>query len=166
LNNPIGVRLDGTWNKFARNPEYGTIPFGDRATMLGLNGDVRLDLPIFNATLGSSVRFRPYLIGGGSYVRYNNLRMKLDADNGTVVGGVGPAHAVIAINDGGTTTANSDWHGDWGFNAGGGFGFHAGKKEIFIESRFIRFNHASDNSSPNIFHAAYNVPVVFGVSFF
>lgn len=166
LNSPLGVRLDGTWNKYARNPEYGTVPFGDRATMMGLNGDVRLNLPFFNATLGSSVRFKPYLIGGGSYVRYNNLRMKLDADNGTVVGGVGPQHAVIAINDGGSTTADSDWHGDWGFNAGGGLGFHSGKKEMWIESRFVRFNHASNNSSPNLFHAAYNVPIAFGVNFF
>lgn len=166
LNSPLGVRLDGTLNKYARNPEYGTIPFGDRSTMMGLNGDVRLNLPFFNAMLGSSVRLKPYLIGGGSYVRYNNLRMKLDADNGTVVGGYGPAHAVIAINDGGTTTADSDWHGDWGFNAGGGLGFHSGKKEIWIESRFVRFNHASNNSSPNLFHAAYNVPIAFGVNFF
>jgi len=166
LNSPLGVRLDGTWNKYARNPEYGTVPFGDRASMMGLNGDLRLNLPFFNATLGSSVRFKPYLIGGGSYVRYNNLRMKLDSDNGTVVGGFGPEHAVIAINDGGTTTADSDWHGDWGFNAGGGLGFHSGKKEMWIESRFVRFNHASNNSSPNLFHAAYNVPIAFGVNFF
>lgn len=166
LNSALGVRLDGTWNKYARNPEYGGTVFGDRPSMLGLNGDVRLDLPFFNGTLGSSVRFKPYLIGGGSYVRYNNLRMKLDADNGVTTGGVGPAHAVIAVDDGGSTTANSDWHGDWGFNFGGGIGFHAGKKEVFIESRGIRFNHASNNTSPNAFHAAYNVPIAFGVNFF
>jgi hypothetical protein len=166
LNSILGLRADGTWGKYARNPDYGGF-LGDRPNMMNLNGDVRLDLPFFNATLGSSVRFRPYLIGGGSYVRYNNLRMKLDADNGqVVVGGIGDRHAVIATDDGGTTTPTSDYHSDWGFNFGGGFGFHAGKKEIFVESRAIRFNHASNNSSPNLFHASYQVPIVFGVNWF
>jgi hypothetical protein len=167
LNNPLGVRLDGTWNRFARNPEYGSFPFGDRSTLLGLNLDGRLDLPFFNATLGSSVRLKPYLLGGGSYIRYNNLRMKEDVDNGNpCVGGFGPACAVIATDDGGSPTATSDWHSDWGFNFGGGIGFHAGKKEVFIEARGIRWNHASNNTSPNRFHAAYQVPIIFGVNFF
>ncbi len=167
LNSALGVRLDGTWNRFARNPEYGGF-LGDRPNLFNVNANLRLTLPFFNSTLGSSVRMTPYLIGGGSYIRYQNLRMKLDADgaNGANVGGVGPAHAVIAVDDGGVTTADNSWHGDWGFNAGGGLGFHSGKKEIFIESRMIRFNHASNNTSPNSFHAAYNVPIVFGVSFF
>jgi hypothetical protein len=169
LNSPLGVRLDGTFNKYARNPQYGTIPFGDRVSMMGLNGDVRLNLPFFNATLGSSVRFKPYLIGGGSYVRYSNLRMKLDAD-GVVgnPGGFGPEHAVIAVDGGGSTVATSDWHGDWGFNFGGGLSFHAGKKEMFFESRGIRFTHDGSANSTNAksFHAAYNVPIAFGVNFF
>jgi len=167
INNPIGFRLDGTWNRFARNPEYGTIPFGDRSTLLGLNLDGRLDLPFFNATLGSSVRMKPYLIAGGSYIRYNNLRIKQDLDNGAAPAGVGPCGcAFVAVDDGGSTTATSDWHSDWGFNFGGGIGFHSGKKEVFIESRGIRWNHGSNNSSPDTFHAAYQVPIIFGVNFF
>lgn len=169
LNSILGVRLDGTWNKYARNPDYGTVPFGDRPAMMGLNGDLRLDLPFFNATLGSSVKFKPYLIGGGSYVRYQNLRMKLDAD-GVVgnPGGVGIEHAVIATDGGGSTTADGSWHGDWGFNFGGGLAFHAGKKEMFIESRGIRFTHggSANSTNGNAFHAAYNVPIAFGVNFF
>jgi hypothetical protein len=167
LNNPLGFRLDGTWNRFARNPEYGTIPFGDRSNVLGLNLDARLDLPFFNATLGSSVRLKPYLLGGGSYVRYNNLRIKQDVDNGNPGTGVGPCGcAQIAVNDGGVNFADNSWHGDWGFNFGGGLGFHSGKKEVFIEARGIRWNHASNNTSPNRFHAAYQVPIIFGVNFF
>jgi len=167
LNSLFGVRLDGTWNRFARNPDYGTIPFGDRSTLLGLNLDGRVNLPFFNATLGSSVRMKPYLLGGGSYIRYNNLRIKQDLDNGTAPSGVGPCGcAFIAVDDGGSRVATSDWHSDWGFNFGGGIGFHSGKKEVFIESRGIRWNHGSNNSSPNTFHAAYQVPLVFGVNFF
>lgn len=167
LNNPLGFRLDGTWNRFARNPEYGTVPFGDRSTVLGLNLDARLDLPFFNATLGSSVRLKPYLLGGGSYVRYNNLRIKQDVDGGVAGTGLGPCGcAQIAVDDGGFNGVDDSWHGDWGFNFGGGLGFHSGKKEVFIEARGVRWNHASDNTSPNRFHAAYQVPIIFGVNFF
>jgi len=177
LNNPIGFRLDGTWNRFARNPEYGSqainprngvvSTFGDRSTLFGLNLDGRLDLPFFNKTLGSSVRMKPYLLGGGSYIRYHNLRIKQDLDNGQVGTGVGPCGCgFIAVDDGGSTTGTSDWHSDWGFNFGGGIGFHSGKKEVFIESRGIRWNHASNNTTPNAFHAAYQVPIIFGVNFF
>lgn len=173
LNSLFGVRLDGTWNKFARNPEYGSF-LGDRPQMMNLNADIRMNLPLFNATLGSSVRMTPYLVGGGSWVRYQNLRMKLDADGaaGANVGGIGGAHAVIANDDGGQLSPNSEWHSDWGFNFGGGLGFHAGKKEIFIESRGIRFTHANGGitgatgTNNRSFHAAYNVPIVFGVNFF
>ncbi|HEY4303442.1 MAG TPA: hypothetical protein VGM82_03185 [Gemmatimonadaceae bacterium] len=166
INNPLGFRLDGTWNRFARNPEYGTIPFGDRSNLLGLNLDARLNLPFFNKTLGSSVRMTPYLLGGGSYIRYNNLRIKQDVDNGAACTGVGPACAQVAVDGGGSNVANDSWHGDWGFNFGGGIGFHSGKKEVFIESRGIRFNHDSNGNSPNPFKAAYQVPIIFGVNFF
>ena len=166
LNNVFGVRADGTWGKYARNPDYGSF-MGDRPNMMNLNGDIRMDLPFFNATLGSSVKFKPYLIGGGSWVRYNNLRMKLDADAGNPnPGGVGNRHAVIATDAGGQTTPTSDWHSDWGFNFGGGFGFHAGKKEMFVESRGIRFNHSGSGTTGSPFHASYQVPIVFGVNWF
>jgi hypothetical protein len=101
-------------------------------------------------------------------VRYNNLRMKPDLDGGVVVtGGVGPRQALIATDNGGQGTPTSDWHSDWGFNFGGGIGFHAGKKEVFVESRGIRWNHASSTgTNPKTFHASYNVPIVFGVNFF
>jgi hypothetical protein len=175
VNSPLGVRLDGVWNKYGNTIGYGCSTFGcERPQMMNLNADLRLNLPIFNGLLGSSVRMTPYLLGGGSWVRYQNLRMKIDADgaNGSNVGGVGDAHAVIAIDDGGTTTANSDWHSDWGFNFGGGVGFHAGKKEVYIESRGIRFTHdnggitGATGTNGATFHAAYNVPIVFGVRFF
>jgi len=167
LNNPLGFRLDGTWNKFARNPQYGTVPFGDRSNVMNLNLDGRLDLPFFNKTLGSSVKFRPYLIAGGSYVRYNNLRIKLNDDNAAVAaGGFGPEHAVLANDNSTTVTPDDSWHDDWGFNFGGGLGFHAGKKEIFIESRAIRWQHHSNGVSPDPFKAAYQVPIVFGVNWF
>ena len=36
LNNPLGFRLDGTWNRFARNPEYGTQARNNNGTFVTL----------------------------------------------------------------------------------------------------------------------------------
>lgn len=165
LNSALGFRIDGTWNRFARNPEYVSlgIPGGavSRAMVLTGNAGVRLNLPFFNGTLGSSVKFTPYLIGGGSWVHYSDLRIKLDHDDGKVAtGGFGGQKAVFATDVNTATTTGSD--SDFGFYGGGGFAFHAGKKEIFIESRGITFQHGSSD----LFHRGWNVPLVFGVNFF
>jgi len=162
LNSPIGVRLDGNWTQFSDNAEYDLL--GPRAEMMMGNLDLRLNLPIFNSFLGSSVRMTPYVIGGGSAVRYNNLRMKLDADAG-VTGGFGPQHTIIAGSASNSTdptqVQDPDWHNDFGWNLGGGLAFHAGKKEVFIEARAIHFNRDS-----NRFSSSWSVPIIFGVNFF
>ena len=130
------------------------------------NAGVRLDLPFFNATLGSSVRMKPYLIGGGSFIHYSDLRMKLDRDNtnGVVVNsGFGGQQAVFATDANSTSVTGSDRN--FGFYGGGGIGFHAGKKEVFIESRAIGFRHDSEHQ-PVGFERSWNVPITFGVNFF
>jgi hypothetical protein len=164
FNSLLGFRIDGTYNKFARNPDYSALATGrniDRPNMFTGNAGIRLTLPILNATLGSSVIMKPYLIGGGSVLHYSDLRMKLDADGtNTNPGGFGPSHAVFATDANSTTATGSET--DWGFYAGGGLGFHAGKKEVFVESRGIWFQH--DDSDR--FHKGINVPLVFGVRFF
>jgi len=117
-----------------------------------------LNLPFFNHFLGSSVIMTPYVIGGGSYLRYRELRMKLEEG---IAGGYGPQHAVIAGTNSTTSFTNSDWHDSWGWNLGGGLAFHAGKKEIFVESRAIHFVRDS-----NRYGTSWSVPITFGVNFF
>jgi len=175
LNNPLGIRLDGAFTQYADNADYDFL--GPKPEVWNGNADLRLNLPFFNNFLGSSVRFTPYLIGGGSYLRYRELRVKLDNDNGNLANnaGFGPQHAVIAGSTGTTTTTtgttvnvanitNSDFHSSWGWNAGVGLGFHAGKKEAFVEARWITFT--PDNNSTGSFGKAYHVPITFGVNFF
>jgi len=156
LNSPLGIRLDGSWTQYSHNTLYAVL--GDRPQLMNANLDVRLDLPLFENFLGGSVRFKPYLLGGGSVVRYENLRIKLNADAG-VTGGYGPQHVVIAGNTSNSTTAagvaDNSWHTDPGFNFGGGLGFHAGKKEAFVEARAIHFNRDS-----NRYEAAWSVPII------
>jgi hypothetical protein len=153
LNMPLGVRLDGSYTQFSDNADYDYL--GPKADMMMGNADLRLNLPVFNHFLGSSVIMTPYVIGGGSYLRYRELRMKLEEGQ---TGGVGPQNAVIAGSNGIT---NSDWHDSWGWNLGGGLAFHAGRKEIFVESRAIHFTRDA-----NRYGTSWSVPITFGINFF
>jgi len=165
LNSILGFRGDLSYTQYAHAAPYAF--FGDRPNVWNANLDAKLQIPIFQHTLGSSVLMTPYVIGGGSYLRYNMLRMKLDTDGGAT-GGVGPQNAVIATGDdagfntvnGGTTAGNSSYTSDWGWNAGGGLSFHAGRKEFFVESRGVHFSHG------NNFSSAWHVPVIFGVNLY
>jgi hypothetical protein len=164
LNNPLGVRLDGTFTQYADAADYDVL--GPKPKVWNANADVRLNLPFLQHTLGSSVLFLPYVIGGGSWLHYNQLRVKLDNDNGTLgaTTGFGPQHAVIAGSTG-TTIQTGDWNSSWGWNAGVGLGFHAGKKEAFVEARWIHFT-PENNSSLGTVGSAWHIPITFGVNFF
>jgi hypothetical protein len=173
LHSVLGIRLDGTWNRYARNPDYVNLNVPASSGSVGRpmvwtgNAGLRLNLPFFNHTLGSSVLMTPYLIGGGSYIHYSDLRMKVDRDNtsGQAITVFGGQQAVFATDvDNTTTTGDAS---NWGFYGGGGIGFHAGKKEIFVESRAIGFRHGGNNvNGSNTFERSWNVPIVFGVNFF
>jgi hypothetical protein len=172
LNSVFGLRADAAFTQYAHNADYAWM--GDKPKVWNINGDVRLNLPIFNHTLGSMVLFRPYLIGGGSWLYYNNLRVKLDADNGSAAtqGGFGPQHAIIAGAPGSTfacTTLtdceNSSYESAWGYNFGGGLSFHSGKKELFVEARWVHFTPNNDVAS-NAVGTAWHIPITFGVNFF
>ncbi|HEY4219603.1 MAG TPA: hypothetical protein VGM67_20855 [Gemmatimonadaceae bacterium] len=155
LNMPLGVRLDGSFTQFSDNADYAAL--GPRSKMWTGNADLRLNLPIFNHFLGSSVLMTPYLLGGGSYLYYNNLRMQLKDCTGC---GYGGQHAVIAGTNSTTAITNGDYHDSWGWNAGGGLAFHAGKKEMFVEARAINFDRG------NLYGTSWSVPITFGVNFF
>jgi hypothetical protein len=147
LKNAIGVRGDVSYTQYSENSTYADL--GAKPDLWNANLDLKLALPVGTHFFGSSTRFTPYVIGGGSYLHYRNLRMMLD--NGT--GGFGPQHATIAGN-------TSDWQNSWGWNVGGGLGWHFGSKEIFIESRAIHF------TNDDVFGHAWHVPVAFGVNFY
>jgi len=165
LKQALGVRVDAMWNHFSRNPNFSNLGITgthvDQASVFTGNADARLNLPIFNMTLGSSVRMIPYVLGGGSVIHYSDLRMKLDTQDGTVApGGFGEQHAVFATDTNSPNSTGSQT--EWGFNFGGGLGFHAGKKEVFVESRGIAWKHGPSG----MFDRAWSVPIVFGVNFY
>lgn len=161
LNFPIGLRADVNYTRYADDARYASL--GDRPNLWNVNLDARLNLPIFQHTLGHSVLVSPYAIGGGSWATFNNLRTKLDTDGG-ITGGVGPENAGIYSGDNTiNTTPNGDtgYHSKFGYNFGAGVGFHSGRKEIFAEWRFEHFNLGSNIGGP-----MWHDPIVFGVNLY
>jgi hypothetical protein len=157
----LGFRGDVSLTQYAHTADYAYL--GDRPMLWNANLDAKLSLPFFNHTLGSSVLMSPYLIGGGSYIAYKNHRRKLDTDAG-VTGGIPPMNAVIASGDNAscsTPDCDTSYHSRWGWNAGGGLSFHAGRKEMFIEARAVHFNNGSEFAG-----SSWHVPVIFGVNLF
>lgn len=148
LKNAIGVRGDVSYTQYSENATYADL--GAKPDLWNANLDLKLALPVGTHIFGSATRFTPYVIGGGSYLHYRNLRMTLEPG---FTGGFGPQNAAIAGN-------SEDWQNSWGWNVGGGLGWHFGSKEIFIESRAIRF------SNNDQFGHAWHVPVAFGVNFY
>ena len=144
----IGARLDGSYTQYAENSNYATL--GAKPDLWNFNLALKLDIPGATSWFGRGARFTPYLIGGGSYVYYRNLRMQLEEG---FAGGFGPQNALVA---GGP----DNWEHNWGWNAGGGLGWHIGRSEIFVESRAIYFNHSDQ------FGRSWHVPVAFGVNVF
>lgn len=158
LNMPIGIRGDVSLTQYAHDADYAFL--GSRPLFWNANLDAKLAVPIFNHTFGSNIVMSPYVIGGGSYVAYKNLRAKLDTDAG-FTGGIPPLNAVIVGSDGNPLSSTDDsYHSNWGWNAGGGLAFHTGRKEVFVEARWIHFNPGSDFSS------GWHVPLIFGVNFY
>ena len=152
IDSPIGVRGDVSYTQYSESAPYATL--GAKPDLWNANLDLKLEIPIFRSLFGSSSRFSPYVIGGGSYLHYRNLRMQLE--EGTT-GGIGAQNALLAGN-------NSEWHNNFGWNVGGGLSWHFGSKEIFIESRAIRFS--GDDAPNRSFGRAWHVPVAFGVNFY
>lgn len=145
LNSPIGVRGDVNYTQYSENDRFASL--GAKPDLWNANLDLKLQIPLGTGIFGSAAHFTPYLIGGGSYLHYRNLRMR--PENSTQL-------ALIPGN-------NGDWQNSWGWNAGGGLSWHFGSKEVFIEARGIHFN--SDVNSSQ-FGSAWHVPVAFGFNFF
>lgn len=152
---PLGLRGDVQYTQFAEAAPYASL--GGKPDVINGNLDLKLQIPIMQHVFGTSVSFSPYLIGGGSYIRFRNLRMQLQEPTTTTANG---ETAVSPLG-----TMDSGWHDDWGWNAGGGLAWHMGRHEVFIESRLIQFSRGTSDKGQS-FESARQIPIVFGVNFF
>ena len=156
-----GVQLDGQYTQYGR--ANGLAFLGGRPDLWNINMDARVDVPWVNRLFGNNTWFTPYLIGGGSWVDFNNLRQKLDNEITTADG----TELNAVVNDGGS---------HWGWNAGGGLAWHMGRTEVYVESRVIGFSRGNnDNVIATVngvqvqgqgFKSARQVPIMFGLNFF
>ena len=153
VNSPLGLRGDVQYTQYSEAAPYASL--AAKPDVLNGNLDLKLQIPIMQHVFGSSVSFTPYLIGGGRYIRYRNLRMQLQE---TPLSN-SPTNAALAGFDTG-------WHDDFGWNAGGGLAWHMGRHEVFVESRLIQFNRGASSVNGVDFETARQIPIVFGVNFF
>ena len=65
---------------------------------------------------------------------------------------------VRTVNGVFTTPVDDDWHGGWGWQAGGGLELGWGITNLFVESRYSRFS--GENSKIS------HVPLVIGLSWY
>lgn len=138
VNNPLGWRLDVNYAQPGENPQFANLgPDGD---IINANLDLKLKVPFTRAVPNLSM----YVIGGGSYVYYQNLKIELDPGQTTAPGNV--------INQQG-------WSDKWGWNAGGGLSVHWGKTELFTEARLISFKPENTDN-------ARQIPWVIGVNWY
>ena len=128
--NLLGVRADFNWARPGEDALYST--YQADPDILNFSGDVKLALPWGRHLFGMTPAFTLYGIGGGTYVMYRNLPMRL---NPGVPGGIPPIN--VRVGD-------TDWQNKFGWNAGGGASIGWNRVEVFFESRVIGFT--ADNA--------------------
>ena len=104
-------------------------------------------MPFLTHILGSGPKFGLYAIGGGSYVMYKDLPIRL---NPGVAGGIGPVNVSVGP---------TDWKKNWGWNYGAGASLMWNNKELFVESRIID---ANVDNTPGI----RQIPFMLGMNFY
>jgi hypothetical protein len=141
---PVGVRFDGSYSHFDTRSQFEQ--FANDPQIVQFGGDLKLRLPVLSPWMR---RFSVYGVGG---VSYNIFKDIVEVSEGTI--SVGNA---FNLTNATVATVDNDWHDEWGWNAGGGVQFGWGRTNLFVESRFMQFNHRVDIN---------HVPIVVGLSWF
>jgi len=146
IGSPFGVRFNLGYSRY----EPHTWMENTLSNAQVMNADADLKLRVLTAT-PHSMRVTFYGIGGGSYNRFKDI---LEQNHlgvlsvGDAIGGV----AAIPSNP------DHAWHSGFGWNAGAGIELGKGRTNVFLESRFNRFQ--GENSKIS------RVPLVLGLTFY
>lgn len=140
----IGGRLNVGYSQYSPH-SFASNFLGD-AKLFSVGGDVKLRAVTFTPF---AKRVQIYGLAGGSWNHFKNI---LEND-----------HGVLTIGNRGTVngqfvTIDNDWHSGWGWDAGGGVEMGWGITNVFVETRFSRFNGVNTKIS--------HVPLMIGVSWF
>ena len=143
--NPFGIRFDGSYdnlkgrNNFTSNGASGGTRITEHdATLVSLNGDVKLRVPL------GRTWSRFYVLGGGGASRVYGYPLNAS-----------------------TTQKFSDAKTNWNWNAGAGFNFNFGRMTgLFLESRYISMNADASNTPATFPYKKANfVPIILGIQF-
>jgi hypothetical protein len=148
VGSPLGVRFAAGYSHFDTKNAFENTAFDNPQIWSG-DADLKLHLP---TVMAWNRRFSIYGIGGASYNRFKSLVQSGEDGLITVGDQTGSGVGIFP------TTADNSWHDAWGWNAGGGLEFGFGRTNLFVESRYVRFNRSGGNLS--------QVPVVVGLSWF
>jgi len=151
LDMPIGIRFDGNFTMPGEDAAYAA--FQNKAGIINVSGDLKLNLPWFHHLFGLNPMFTLYGIGGGTYVSYKNLPYRMDP------GVPCPSGSTCITSPINVRVGESSWNSKFGWNAGGGASIGWSRTEIFFETRVIGFT--PDNSP-----MARQNPFVLGVNWF
>jgi len=136
---PLGVRLAANLGRPDESQQWSA--GRGRPSILNLTGDLKLRLPMFKAARFPN--FGLYAIGGGAYVRAQDVGYDLE-----------PNHSTAVIENGS--------HDSWGYSLGGGGTLSLGhKRELFLEARVINYAAGGTNMEK-----AHQLPVILGINWY
>jgi len=137
---PLGFRLTAGLARPDESQPFASA--GARPTIWNFTGDLKLRLPFL--TMRRFPNFGLYAVGGGAYIRGQDVRYELESTAPT-----------------GPTAIESGYHDAWGYNVGGGATLALGhKRELFLEARAI--NYRADSQ----FETAHQLPIILGINWY
>jgi len=145
IGSPLGFRITGAYSRY--EPHSYAAPFLNNAQLMSGAADLKLRALTINPL---NKRIQLYGIGGLTYNRYRDI---LENNHGVLSIG-----NTFTDANGQFSAVDHDWHSGFGYNAGAGFEVGWGITNVFLESRFARFNGVNSKIS--------HVPLVIGLSWF
>jgi len=141
----VGLRFNVGLAKHDAHSFYATA--APDPTIINGDADLKLRLPGLNVW---RLRLESYAIGGGTYNYYKDMAE------------IGPSGVFIGDSNAGSvesvpTNPDHSWHSKIGFNGGGGVALGWGNANLYVESRFSRFNNRATVS---------HVPLVLGIMWY
>ena len=144
VGSPLGFRLTSQLARPDESQPYANL--GARPTIWNFTGDLKLRLPFL--TMRRFPNFGLYAVGGGAYIRAQDVRYEVDEDS-------------RPIGSPKLTGIERGYHDAWGWNLGGGATLALGhKRELFLEARAINYKAESQ------FNSAHQLPIILGINWY
>jgi hypothetical protein len=170
----LGARISGTYTGLGQDSRFSDIQ-GSRARLWTLGTDLKLNAPL-GRVWGRTPKLAAYAIGGWTYTWYQHLPFELNTDNVAVVnpntGNVFIVNDNNNINNVFTTGADGSWHGQSGWDVGGGLSLSWRNSELFVESRVMGFRPHIDSNILGLNNGninglyAHQVPFIVGYNIY